>query len=66
MHTYGASENNTIEVGQGSLMLLYSADEGKLTRYVNTRNSVNYFVQSSAWLCLSDYNYWIIFRLFVF
>lgn len=36
------STNNTIEVGQGSLKLLYSADEGKLTNYVNSRNMVCY------------------------
>ncbi|KAB2064143.1 hypothetical protein E1A91_A09G000700v1 [Gossypium mustelinum] len=47
MHTYEASENNTIEVGQGSLKLLYSADKGKLTRYVNTRNSVTAFAEQS-------------------
>ncbi|PPD74048.1 hypothetical protein GOBAR_DD29028 [Gossypium barbadense] len=47
MNTYEASENNTIEVGQGSLKLLYSADEGKLTRYVNTRNSVTAFAEQS-------------------
>ncbi|TYI64366.1 hypothetical protein E1A91_D09G083600v1 [Gossypium mustelinum] len=45
MNTYEASESNTIEVGQGSLKLLYSANEGKLTRYVNTRNSVTAFAE---------------------
>ncbi|TYH53242.1 hypothetical protein ES332_D09G085500v1 [Gossypium tomentosum] len=47
MNTYEASESNTIEVGQGSLKLLYSANEGKLTRYVNTRNSVTAFAEQS-------------------
>lgn len=32
--------NNTIEVGQGNLKLLYTADEGKLTSYINSRNQV--------------------------
>lgn len=35
------SVNDSIEVGQGNLKLLYSADEGKLTRYVNSRNLVS-------------------------
>lgn len=33
----------TIEVGQGSLKLMYDAEGGKLTQYVNTRNQVLYF-----------------------
>ncbi|XP_062151729.1 alpha-mannosidase At3g26720-like isoform X2 [Alnus glutinosa] len=41
------STNNTIEVGQGSLKLLYSADEGKLTNYVNSRNMVSAFAEQS-------------------
>jgi len=36
------STNNSIEVGQGNLKLLYSADEGKLTQYVNNRNLVSF------------------------
>lgn len=32
--------NKTIEVGKGSLRLHYSADEGKLARYVNSRSKV--------------------------
>ncbi|GFQ01122.1 alpha-mannosidase [Phtheirospermum japonicum] len=32
--------NETIEVGQGNLKLLYSANEGKLTSYTNRRTSV--------------------------
>lgn len=34
------SPEATIEVGQGSLKLMYAAEEGKLTQYVNTRNQV--------------------------
>ncbi|KAE8717122.1 Alpha-mannosidase [Hibiscus syriacus] len=47
VHTYEASDNNTIEVGQGNLKLLYSADEGKLMRYVNTKNLVSAFTEQS-------------------
>ncbi|XP_057465092.1 probable alpha-mannosidase At5g13980 [Actinidia eriantha] len=35
------SPNDTIEVGPGNLKLIYSANEGKLTQYVNRRSSVN-------------------------
>ncbi|XP_073222216.1 alpha-mannosidase At3g26720 isoform X2 [Cicer arietinum] len=41
------STNNSIEVGQGNLKLLYSADEGKLTQYVNSRNLVAASVEQS-------------------
>lgn len=41
------STNNSIEVGQGNLKLLYSADEGKLTQYVNNRNLVTTSVEQS-------------------
>ena len=34
--------NSTIEVGQGSLKLLYSADDGKLTHYLNSRSLVSF------------------------
>ncbi|XVF16104.1 hypothetical protein REPUB_Repub10bG0002500 [Reevesia pubescens] len=47
VHAYEESKNNTIEVGQGSLKLLYSADEGKLTHYVNSRNLVMAFAEQS-------------------
>ncbi|KAK6267068.1 hypothetical protein QUC31_017905 [Theobroma cacao] len=47
VHTYEGSKNNTIEVGQGSLKLLYSEDEGKLTRFVNSRNSVTAVAEQS-------------------
>ncbi|XVE67608.1 hypothetical protein DITRI_Ditri09bG0001600 [Diplodiscus trichospermus] len=47
VHTYEGSKTNTVEVGQGSLKLLYSADEGKLTRYVNSRNLVTAFAEQS-------------------
>ncbi|CAL0332951.1 unnamed protein product [Lupinus luteus] len=41
------SVNNSIEVGQGNLKLIYSADEGKLTHYVNSRNLVTASVEQS-------------------
>ncbi|OMO99297.1 hypothetical protein COLO4_13373 [Corchorus olitorius] len=47
VHTYEGTKNDAIEVGQGSLKLLYSADEGKLTRYVNSRNMVTAFPEQS-------------------
>ncbi|XVF57695.1 hypothetical protein PTKIN_Ptkin07bG0002600 [Pterospermum kingtungense] len=47
VRTYGGSNNTTFEVGQGNLKLLYSADEGKLTRYVNSRNLVTAFAEQS-------------------
>lgn len=40
VYTSEGNTNKTIEVGQGSLKLLYSADEGKLARYINSRNMV--------------------------
>ncbi|GMH25687.1 hypothetical protein Nepgr_027530 [Nepenthes gracilis] len=40
MYTAQGSTNDTIEIGQGSLKLLYSARDGQLTHYVNSRNSV--------------------------
>lgn len=45
------STNDTIEVGQGSLKLFYSADEGKLTNYVNSRNMVCYVVDDLVSQC---------------
>jgi len=43
------STDKSIKVGQGNLMLLYSADEGKLTHYVNSRTlaSFNNFINFS-------------------
>lgn len=38
----------TIEVGRGSLKLLYSTNEGKLSHYVNSRSLVCKFSQASA------------------
>ncbi|KAJ6686995.1 ALPHA-MANNOSIDASE [Salix purpurea] len=40
VQTSNESTNETIEVGQGSLKLLYSADEGKLSHYLNSRSLV--------------------------
>ncbi|GLT81598.1 hypothetical protein SLE2022_000390 [Rubroshorea leprosula] len=45
--TSEGSENKTIAVGQGNLKLLYSADEGKLIRYVNSRNLVTASAEQS-------------------
>lgn len=39
--------NNTFEVGQGNLKLLYTVDEGKLTRYINKRNSIAAYAEQS-------------------
>ncbi|KAJ9189777.1 hypothetical protein P3X46_001031 [Hevea brasiliensis] len=47
VHTLEEVTNKTIEVGQGSLKLLYSSDEGKLTHYVNTRSLVTTAVEQS-------------------
>ncbi|XP_034916190.1 alpha-mannosidase At3g26720 isoform X1 [Populus alba] len=40
VQTSNESTNETVEVGQGNLKLLYSADEGKLTHYLNSRSLV--------------------------
>ncbi|KAK7395993.1 hypothetical protein VNO78_16658 [Psophocarpus tetragonolobus] len=47
MYRSEGSTNKSIEVGQGNLMLLYSADEGKLTQYVNSRTLVTASVEQS-------------------
>ncbi|KAG7984987.1 hypothetical protein I3843_03G001300 [Carya illinoinensis] len=47
VYTSEGSTDNTIEVGQGSLKLLYSVDEGKLTHYVNSRNQVTALAEQS-------------------
>lgn len=44
VYTSEDSTSNSIEVGPGNLRLLYSADEGKLTHYVNNRNKVKVFL----------------------
>ncbi|KAJ0047951.1 hypothetical protein Pint_16953 [Pistacia integerrima] len=41
------SMTNNIEIGQGNLKLLYSADGGKLTHYVNNRNLVTATAEQS-------------------
>lgn len=41
------SENGIIEVGPGNLKLIYSASEGKLTQYVNTKSLVCYWLAPS-------------------
>ncbi|KAH9791608.1 alpha-mannosidase [Citrus sinensis] len=47
VYTSEDSTSNSIEVGQGNLRLLYSADEGKLTHYVNNRNKVTASTEQS-------------------
>ncbi|XP_057982566.1 alpha-mannosidase At3g26720 [Malania oleifera] len=47
VYTSEGRTNGTIEVGQGSLKLLYSEDEGKLTRYINSRSLVTASVEQS-------------------
>lgn len=42
VYTPEEGSGETFEVGQGNLKLLYSANEGKLTRYTNNRNSVSW------------------------
>ncbi|KAI5651043.1 hypothetical protein M9H77_37048 [Catharanthus roseus] len=39
--------NKTFEVGQGNLKLLYTGNEGKLTSYINSRNSVTASAEQS-------------------
>ncbi|XP_077252285.1 putative alpha-mannosidase At5g13980 isoform X2 [Tasmannia lanceolata] len=46
IYTQG-SENGTIEVGKGDLKLIYAANEGKLTHYINSRSSVKASVEQS-------------------
>lgn len=47
----GGINSNIVEVGQGNLKLHYSAEEGKLTRYVNSRNLVWYASDALISLC---------------
>ncbi|CAJ1787393.1 unnamed protein product [Sphenostylis stenocarpa] len=47
MYRPEGSTDKSIKVGQGNLMLLYSADEGKLTHYVNSRTLVTASVAQS-------------------
>uniref|UniRef100_A0A2P2MM13 Alpha-mannosidase n=1 Tax=Rhizophora mucronata TaxID=61149 RepID=A0A2P2MM13_RHIMU len=55
MYTSEESTDKTIEVGQGSLKLLYSADEMKLTYYVNNRSLVtSSFEQSYGYYTGND------------
>jgi len=42
MSSREGSTDKSIKVGQGNLMLLYSADEGKLTHYVNNRTLASF------------------------
>ncbi|KAK2968814.1 hypothetical protein RJ640_028207 [Escallonia rubra] len=47
VYTSEGSIDKTVEVGQGNLKLLYSADEGKLTHYVNSRSLVTASAEQS-------------------
>ncbi|XP_050232391.1 alpha-mannosidase At3g26720 isoform X2 [Mercurialis annua] len=47
VYTPEESSSETIQVGQGSLKLLYSAAEGKLTHYLNSRMLVSTGVEQS-------------------
>ncbi|XP_050383972.1 alpha-mannosidase At3g26720-like [Argentina anserina] len=47
VYTSKGNTNKTIEVGQGNLKLLYSANEGKLARYLNSRNMVTAVAEQS-------------------
>ncbi|KAJ7971782.1 Alpha-mannosidase [Quillaja saponaria] len=47
VYTSEESTNNSIEVGQGSLKLLFSADEGKLTNYINSKSLVTALAEQS-------------------
>uniref|UniRef100_A0A2N9E182 Alpha-mannosidase n=1 Tax=Fagus sylvatica TaxID=28930 RepID=A0A2N9E182_FAGSY len=47
VYTPEGSTSNAIEVGQGSLKLIYTADEGKLTHFVNSRNLVTASAEQS-------------------
>ncbi|PON50482.1 Glycoside hydrolase [Trema orientale] len=47
VYTSEESIDNTIEVGQGNLKLIYSAREGKLTHYANSRNLVTASTEQS-------------------
>lgn len=41
------NKNDIVEVGPGNLKLVYSGNEGELTRYINNKRSVNASVQQS-------------------
>ncbi|KAK9272279.1 hypothetical protein L1049_002650 [Liquidambar formosana] len=47
VHTFQRSEKSTVEVGNGNLKLTFSADQGKLTNYVNSKSSVEESVELS-------------------
>ncbi|PIN24225.1 Glycosyl hydrolase, family 38 - alpha-mannosidase [Handroanthus impetiginosus] len=47
VYTPEESNGQTFEVGQGNLKLLYSVNDGKLTRYTNRRNSVTALAEQS-------------------
>ncbi|XP_059643821.1 probable alpha-mannosidase At5g13980 [Cornus florida] len=47
VYTSTGSQNDTIEVGPGNLKLIYSGNEGKLIRYVNSRSSVEATLEES-------------------
>ncbi|KAL6494430.1 hypothetical protein OROGR_031230 [Orobanche gracilis] len=46
-YKFGGSQNDAIQVGTGRLKLIYSGNDGKLARYLNSRSSVNVSVEQS-------------------
>ncbi|KAG7023026.1 putative alpha-mannosidase [Cucurbita argyrosperma subsp. argyrosperma] len=44
---YKSHQNATVEVGPGNLKLIYTAHDGKLARYINTRTSVEEVLEQS-------------------
>ncbi|KAK6127825.1 hypothetical protein DH2020_038427 [Rehmannia glutinosa] len=46
-YTFDGSQNGAIQIGPGNLKLIYSANDGKLTQYINSRSLVNVSVDQS-------------------
>ncbi|GER45572.1 alpha-mannosidase [Striga asiatica] len=47
-YMFDGSSNGPIQIGPSNLKLIYSANDGKLIRYVNSRNMVHYF-ETALW-----------------
>lgn len=50
--TFRMGQNDGIEVGPGDLKLIYSGNDGKLTQYINGRNSVSH-LKCALYFCFS-------------
>lgn len=50
-YTFGGSQTGVIEIGPGNLKLIYSGDDGKLARYINSKSSVCN-LQIASYFCL--------------